>query len=287
MNILRFFTGLAATLLLTATTLAQSETDPAAGASSPPQKSTPSTDDPLELPKMTVNSGRLSDYPLIPKTDLIGGGLAPSEPPVSLFFPGSAYADGVPKGLATVCVELDEKGNATDYLLVAYTEKYFGDALLRTAKDTKYGPLLFKGVPIPSRFNFGYEFKPEFTVAISSFGAMKNRLLQVRGGQPDFKYYPVTEEIIDSRLEYIRQAVPYFPDGYKPTGEKADWVMVSLYVDEEGHVRVPHVESASSPLLVRNALKAVHYWQFKPPTLKGKPVLVYAAFAVTFTKVEE
>ena len=45
---------------------------------------------------------------------------------------------------------MDEKGNAADYLLVDYTEKYFGAALLRNAQDTKYAPLLFKGVPIRS-----------------------------------------------------------------------------------------------------------------------------------------
>jgi TonB family protein len=89
---------------------------------------------------------------------------------------------------------------------------------------------------------------------------------------------------LDQRLEYVRQAVPYFPDGYTPAGGKADWVVVSLYVDEEGRVRVPRVDSASSPLLVPNALQAVHYWQFKPPTVNGRPALVYAAFAVSFVE---
>lgn len=86
---------------------------------------------------------------------------------------------------------------------------------------------------------------------------------------------------------YVRQPVPYFPDGYEPTNGKGDWVMVSLYIDEQGQVRVPNVDSASSPLLVRNALRAVHYWQFKPPTVKGKPVLVFAAFALSFIRAKE
>ena len=237
---------------------------------------------PVRLPKMTVNSARLADYPPIPRTDLRGGGLAPSEPPVNIFFPGSAYAAGIAKGYATVCVDVDEKGNATDYLLVAYSEKYFGEALLRNAKDTRYAPLSFKGVPIPSRFDFSYEFRPEFSVGLNSFEAVERRQLAIRGGRPDLKFHPFIEEELDNRLEYVRQAVPYFPDGYTPAGGKADWVMVTIYIDEEGHVRVPHVESASSPLLVPNALKAVRYWQFKPPTAKGQPVIVYAAFAVNF-----
>ena len=243
--------------------------------------------EPLQLPTMTVHGARLSDYPLIPKADLSGGGLAPSEPPVRLFFPGSAYSAGIHQGFATVCVALDEQGHATDYLLVAYTEKYFGDALLRNARDTQYSPLLFKGVPVPSRFNLGYEFHPEFTVAMNSFSAVENRLQQIRGDRPDFKYQPVVEELLDNRLEWLRQAVPHFPPGYTPTGGKQDSVMVSFYVDEQGQVRVPNVDSASSPLLVANALKAVRYWRFKPPTLKGKPVLVFAVFAVNFIRPEK
>jgi hypothetical protein len=247
--------------------------------------SSPQNEPTLDLPKVTVNSSRLEDFPLMPKTELKGGGLAPSEPPVHLFFPGRAYSDSITKGYATVCIELDEKGQAIDYLLVSYTEKYFGDALMRNAKDTKYSPLLYKGVAVPSRFNFGYEFRPELTVAMNSFAAGQHRLLEVGGGRPPFKFQPAIEEELDNRLEYVRQAVPYFPDGYTPTGEKSDWVMVTLYIDETGKVRAPNVESASSPLLIRNAIKAVHYWQFKPPTIKGKPVLVYAAFAVNFRRV--
>src|SRR5258708_21654672 len=97
----------------------------------------------------------------------------------------------------------------------------------------------------------------------------------VHGGRPDFKYQPVTEDALDNRLEYARQAVPHFPAGYTPAGGKADWVVVSLYIDEEGHVRIPSVDSASSPLLVRNALLAGPHLQVKPPTVKGHAVLLY------------
>ncbi len=281
--------GAVAGSLATAIGLAQATTSQASRSPSAPPPSSPSLEPeaPLQLPKMTVNGARLADYPPIPTADLSGGGLAPTEPPVSLFFPGSAYADAIPVGFATVCVGLDETGNATDYLIVAYTEKYFGDALLRNAKDTKYSPLRFKGVVVPSRFNFGYEFRPEFSIPMSSFDAIKHRQLQIHGGRPDFKYQPVTEDALDDRLEYLRQAVPYYPDGFTPSGEKGDWVVVSLYVDEQGQVRVPNVDSASSPLLVRNALRAVHYWRFKPPTVKGKPALVYAAFAVRFIRAKD
>lgn len=258
-----------------------------AGTTASPASPATGVEEPLQLSKITVNGARLTDFPPIPKAELSGGGLAPSEPPVRIFYPGKAYSEGIPKGYASVAVELDVKGRAGDYLLAAYTEKYFGDALLREAKDTKYSPLLYKGVAVPSRFNFGYEFRQELTVPMSSFGAFRNRLLEVSGGRPAFKYQPVMKDDLDSPLEFIRQSVPVYPDGFTPMGGKPDSVMVSFFVDEEGRVRIPNVDSASSPLLIPNAIKAVRYWQFKPPLRKGKPALAFAAYALSFIEAKK
>ncbi len=281
MTIIRriIFMGMFNSALLTVAALAET----AVSSESP----APVAEAPLQLSKLTVNGARLTDFPPIPKAELSGGGLAPSEPPVRIFFPGKAYADGIPTGYASVAVELDVHGHVVDYLLAAYTEKYFGDALLREAKDTKYSPLVFKGVAVPSRFNFGYEFRQELTVPMSSMTAFRNRLLEVSGGRPQFKYQPLMKEDLDSPLEFIRQSVPVYPDGFTPAVEKPDSVMVSFFIDEEGRVRAPNVDSASSPLLIPNAIKAVHYWQFKPPLRKGKPVLVFTAFALSFKRARE
>jgi hypothetical protein len=271
---------LVAFVFLARVALAQEKAAPRPSPAHPGPRET--ADEVMVLPDMEVNSGRLGDYPFIDRNDISGGGLAPGEPPINIMYPGKAFTQGVPVGLAKVCIGLDEKGEATDYLLMAYTERYFGEALLAAVKATKFRPYLFKGVPIPSRYEYSYRFLPDFAVPLSGFDAIESRELMIHGGRPEFKYRPVTEAALDSRLERVRAAVPHFPPGYAPTGGKADWVMVTLYIDEEGKVRVPRVESASSPLLVRNALLAVSYWRFKPPTVKGKPVLVYAAFAVNF-----
>ena len=51
-------------------------------------------------------------------------------------------------------------------------------------------------------------------------------------------------------------------------------------------MRLPNVESAESPLLIPNVIKAIKYWQFRPPTVKGRPVLVYSARALPFQAAE-
>jgi hypothetical protein len=40
-------------------------------------------------------------------------------------------------------------------------------------------------------------------------------------------------------------------------------------------------------LLVPNALKAVQHWQFKPPMLEGKPVLVFTLWTFGYETAEE
>jgi hypothetical protein len=235
---------------------------------------------PIVLPKITVIGESMKNFPFIPKTDLTLPGFKYITP--SLFLPGRAYFEGVYTGEATVGVMLDVKGNPVDFLLIRYTRPYFGDALLRAAHNQDYTPRMVKGVPVPGRFNFGYQFTPGFVVQASFFDAMNQRYEAISGG-PRFIFGPTKEREIDGGiLEFTETAVPFIPNGYEaPKGGKAVKVLVTFYVDEKGHVRLPNVESADSPLLIPNAIKAALHWAFTPPTVKGKPVLVFAARAVT------
>jgi TonB family protein len=61
-------------------------------------------------------------------------------------------------------------------------------------------------------------------------------------------------------------------------------VLVAFYVDEQGNVRLPNVESEASPAVVSQVMKAVLAWKFSPPMIKGKAVLAYANRTLTFTK---
>ena len=236
-------------------------------------------DAPVLLPKMTVTGETMKNFPLIPKADIIPADLTGPYP--QLFFPGRAYFEGVFDGQATVGVMLDVRGNPTDFLLLRYTQRYFGDALLREARRQAFTPNRVKGVAVPGRYYFGYIFKPGFVVAMSSFDAITERTNEIAGGTK-FIYEPHPEREIDGGLlECTESAVPFIPDGYEAPNSGPVKVLVTFYVDEKGHVRLPSVESAASPLLIPNAVKAALHWAFTPPTIKGKPVIVFAMRAVT------
>ena len=79
----------------------------------------------------------------------------------------------------------------------------------------------------------------------------------------------------------------FIPEGYVPDAGAPVKVVASFYVDEAGRVRLPSIESAPSPALIPNAIRAVEHWQFKPPTMGGQPVLVFTTWAVKFVAFPE
>ena len=266
--------GAAAYLALSLAGLAQ----PSAGVPQPETKQ----DDVVTLPPMVVEAESAKNYPLFKRDEVVFPGFFDKATPMDLFYPGKAYADGITEGFATVGVMLDAEGKPTDFLILRYTQPYFGKSLLQEAHEQQYAPRRVKGVAVPGRFDFGYRFIPTMTIQISLFADIQQRYDEVQGG-PRFIYQPHLERDIDGGgLVQTKSAVAFIPDGYVAPQGKAIKALVSFYVDEQGHVRLPSVESAASPLLIPNAIKAIEHWEFKPPTIDGQPVLVFTAWAVRF-----
>lgn len=235
----------------------------------------------LQLPDMKVTAGKEFVFP--EKKAVTPADFPSNAPYIDVQYPGHAFHEGVATGRATVGVMLDQTGRAVDFLLIRYTRDYFGQALLAEAKRQEYRPKRLHGVAIPATFTFSYHFEPPAGLTnISSFEAAERRAEEVGGGPP-YRYEPHREEELDGRqLEPLRLAIPQLPAGYVLPDSRPLKVLVSFYVDEQGRVRLPNVESVLPPELVAPALAALQHWAFKPPTLKTKPVLVRAVRAVTF-----
>jgi hypothetical protein len=183
-----------------------------------------------------------------------------------------------------VGVMLDSAGKPTDYLLIRYTDATFGDSLMHEAHGQLFAPRRVKGLAVPGRFEFGYHFSPNFTIWMNSFNAIEQRAKEIEGG-PHWVYQPHMESEVDGgRLEFTAATVPFIPDGVQAPKGKPLEALVTFFVDETGRVRLPSVESAASPLLIPNAIKAVSHWSFKPPTVAGKPVLVYTGRSVAYVQ---
>jgi hypothetical protein len=216
-------------------------------------------------------------------SEVIPPGIAPSEPPLFVPYPGAAYTAGISKGSATVGVRLDEQGKAIDFLLVTYTERYFGEALLQRARSLAFTPLRVKGVGIPSRYLLSHVFYPDpnVPVVVNVSDALSRKFSATHGEAP-LLHRAHQQSELDEPLEFVRVAKPLLPAGYTPKTRDPVGVSVSLYIDESGAVRLPSVDVTPSPLLVQNALNALEQWKFKPPLIRGAPVLVRARYFLNF-----
>lgn len=241
-------------------------------------------DETLQLPDMKVSGGLgLEDFAFPKKREITPADFPSNDPFIHVQFPGTALYEGVATGRATVGVMLDQDGRPADFLLIRYTKPYFGKALLEEAKDQQYTPKRVNGIPIPGPFTFSYHFEPpEGLTSIGSFEAATRRAEEVAGGAA-FVYQPHREEELDSRqLELVRIAIPVLPASHVPADKRPVKALVTFYVDEQGRVRLPNVESSLPPELIAGAIHALQQWAFKPPTIKSRPVLVRAMRALTF-----
>lgn len=218
-------------------------------------------------------------FPPFPKKQYQPAGLGPKEADLLIEFPGGATSRGVAKGNAVVSVMVDAGGKATDFLVVSCTDPSFGTALLEQAKVCGFQAAKFKGVAVPARFNLAYTFEAK-NMSMTSMDAARHRMDDAMGVKQAFS--AAAEKDIDRPLEFTNVGIPRLPEGFAAPGNDPVKVFVTFYVDEEGRVREPNVESAVAPELIPGAVAAVLTWSFKPPTVKGKPALVFCGRAVPF-----
>ena len=249
-----------------------------------PKSPAPGEEDTLQLPNMEVAGGlSLKDFDFPAESDLKAPDFSTSDPFLKVQFPGEAVHEGVATGRATVGVFVDAAGQPKDFLLIRCTKPYFGTALLEEAKRRIFTPKQLKGAAIPSAFVFSYAFEPPAGMnAISNFEAASRRSEDIQGGA-QYVYRPRNETELDGgKLVPTQVALPVLPRALVPKDGKPVRALVSFYVDEQGRVRLPNVESSLPPQFVTAAVAAVQQWAFKPPLLKGQPVLVRTMRALTF-----
>ncbi len=213
--------------------------------------------------------------------DYTPAGLGPREPDLEVDFPGAALARSIPKGKAVVSILVQADGKAADMLVVSCTDPAFGTALLDAARTLKFSAAKFKGMPVPARLNLAYNFTlPRKSISMNAMEAARNRVDNLH--EREAVYSAIAERQLDQELEFTRAVVPQLPADYHPTDGKLVMVFATFYVDEQGKVRAPSVESAAAPELISAAIEALQQWSFKPPLAKGKPALVFTSRTMGF-----
>ncbi len=203
--------------------------------------------------------------------------LAPKEPDLRVEFPGSARARVVPTGTASVAVYIGADGTLRDVFVTSYTDHAFGKALEEEVRTLSFQPARLRGVPVPGRMEFRYQFDIG-DIAMTTLDAA-----QRRGITPKLVHTVTPEAGLDSKLRLAAVSLPRLSAGYavKP-GEAPPRVAVTFFVDDQGQVHCPNADAAPTPELAALAMEAVLLWSFEPPTSRGQPAITQGAASVKF-----
>ncbi len=190
-------------------------------------------------------------------------------------FPLALLTTAVMTGDAKVAIDVDEKGQLTDWLVTGYSRKEFADAAVAVIKRWQYLPPLVNGQPWSSVRELRFDYTRTGVVVNFTEGeAMVNRLDELLKGSLVYRTYTLRDlDRIPNPVHVVSPASPP-PDA---ANRAKHTVTVEFYIDEQGLVRLPSVTRAEvGSQYAASALAAVRQWRFDPPMVKGRPVLVVA-----------
>lgn len=175
---------------------------------------------------------------------------------------------GVVSGTTEVVVEVDPEGRVSDALVTASSHPAFAAAVEAAIHEWKFQQAA-TGEPLSHRL--------EVTLRHSASGyAVADAKPEIqRQATNEHTYRPHAPAELDAPLQTRQTAAPAYPEAWKAHG-LGGTVTISYYIDSEGKVRIPKVESSPDPRLSNVALEAIRQWQFTAPTVAGEPVFVAA-----------
>jgi TonB family protein len=173
-----------------------------------------------------------------------------------------------------IAVQIDEKGRAVDWLIVAYSRRAFTDNTIDAVRRWQFEPVKIEGVPVPAQTTFDIEFKGADVVSISSVTEQLETVMRNMGIER-LEYRPCPLRDLDRIPLLLNAVAPRYAIEARDQGVRGT-VEVQFFIDEQGTVRMPAVLQADRLDLAQMALEAVRQWKFEPPTHKGSPVMISA-----------
>jgi TonB family protein len=193
-------------------------------------------------------------------------------------YPSRMVSLGVKSGSASIAVAIDAAGHLTDYLVTAYTQPEFAESAVVALKKWTFEPAFIHGFPWNSKSDLTFRFQLEGVVVVTMTTLAYDEMIHLKLAPGSTAYSACTLGELDRIPTPTRIVNPVYPNEIARSS-RGGHVMVAFYIDEQGHVRMPSVSRETNEAnaeLAAIAVTAVEQWQFEPPTLKGRPVLVAA-----------
>ncbi len=197
-------------------------------------------------------------------------------------FPGGLQLQGITRGEVVVAVSVNTEGRVADFLVLGYTQESLARRCREALPEWRFTPARLDGVPVPTQLTLQVSFTLEGAV-VSGNGLNHfffDHLDSWGDGRLSYRLHHAGE--IDRVPARVSTVTPKYAREAEQQGVRGK-VRVNFYIDEEGRVRLPSVDSAPQPYLAEKAVAAVREWRFAPPTSLGEPVLVAASQEFDFS----
>lgn len=197
-------------------------------------------------------------------------------------FPATLSMQGVEKGSATLLLVIGKTGQLTDYLLIEASHPYFGKAVTNVLPSWDFSPLVINGQAVNAVRRLKVEFESSGSIiSLTPSLALEALMPGVgRQNQEGQAYSVASLRELDQLPTPTKVVEPYL---YRSEGEKNHGLRVvfHFFIDQEGRVRIPIADESALAEVDELVLEAVHkalvQWEFTPPTIDGRPVVVRAA----------
>lgn len=185
-------------------------------------------------------------------------------------FPLRLLRSGVTQGDARVRVSVSAAGELIDSLLVACSQREFGDEALRAVRAWRFEPERVNGTAVGVVAELTFAFVTNGPVAVEYREPTWTD--EASAGSDGAGFHAAGMKTLDRIPDPTKIVPPVFPDEWRARGITGS-ATVEFYIDETGRVRIPLVKSATHPELGASAIAAVSQWRFAPPTRRGQRVL--------------
>ncbi len=194
-------------------------------------------------------------------------------------FPTALRSAGYDLGHVSMLLELHFDGELRDWIVTSSNHLSFADAVERVIEDWEFGPPLRNGKPVSLIVPIQVNFKASGDVVSFNSVAGLTHAMTAAFGYDSYNAIEITPiDELDSFPEAISTVTPEAPASLFSQEEDTLGVF-RFFIDTQGIVRLAHVDRVEGEVdirLLEAAQNALEQWRFKPPTVKGRKVVVQA-----------
>ncbi len=193
-------------------------------------------------------------------------------------FPESLRSQGYSHGKVQMLLELHFDGELRDWIVTYASHRDFAESIERVIHEWEFGPPKRKGKPISLVMPIEINFRASGDIVNFNATDGLNHMMSSTYGFSSFDQIKIADvDMLDNFPEPIHVVHPKVPNSLVRKSD-GSYGVFKFFIDTEGRVRLPHVDHIRGGevdvRLLEAAQDALEEWEFAPPTVKGKKVIV-------------